>query len=175
VLNAHHLSYSRMLCSPGPCTGRGDGTAYLLSVADTAGARLWAFDVEAPEPFRPHRGRVIAGLPGHAHFDRAAVMASGNSAVATLTTGSMTECSPAGDLVRAVKMVARAGTEAALWPMVACCNIDPMYANLPCHWTRTLVVHGCSQWYNHAGSAQPYCPGVGPEHGSRRAPQVPIS
>jgi len=37
---------------------------------------------------------------------------------------------------------------------------------LPCtllfHWTRSLVVHGCSPWHNHAGSAQPYGPGVGP-------------
>jgi len=71
---------------------------------------LWAFDVEAPgvlrapEPFRPHSGRVIAGLPGNARFDSLAVMASGNIAVATLTTGYITEFSPAGDLVREVKM-----------------------------------------------------------------------
>jgi gluconolactonase len=66
----------------------------MLSVADTEGARLWAFDVEAPgvlrapAPFRPHRGRVSAGLPGNTRFDSVAVMASGTSAVATLTTGS---------------------------------------------------------------------------------------
>ena len=61
----------------------------MLYVADTEGARLWAFDVEAPgvlrapEPFHPHSGRVIAGLPGNARFDSLAVMASGNIAVAT--------------------------------------------------------------------------------------------
>jgi gluconolactonase len=44
------------------------------------------------------------GLPGKACFDSLAVMASGNIAVATLTTGYITECSPAGDLVREVKM-----------------------------------------------------------------------
>ena len=36
--------------------------------------------------------------------DSLAVMASGNIAVATLTTGYITEFSPAGDLVREVKM-----------------------------------------------------------------------
>jgi gluconolactonase len=96
------------IVSPNGCGLSPDGT--MLYVADTEGARLWAFDVEAPgvlrapEPFRPHSGRVIAGLPGNARFDSLAVMASGNIAVATLTTGSMTEFSPAGDLVREVKM-----------------------------------------------------------------------
>jgi gluconolactonase len=96
------------LVSPKGCGLSPDGT--MLSVADTEGARLWAFDVEAPgvlrapEPCRPHSGRVIAGLPGNARFDSVAVMASGTIAVATRTTGSMTEFSPAGDLVREVKM-----------------------------------------------------------------------
>ena len=96
------------MLSPNGCGLSPDGT--ILYVADTEGARLWAFDVEAPgvlrapEPFRPHSGRVIAGLPGNARFDSLAVMASGNIAVATLTTGAITEFSPAGDLVREVKM-----------------------------------------------------------------------
>jgi gluconolactonase len=47
---------------------------------------------------------VLAGLPGHARFDSLAVMANGNIAVATLTTGYITEFSPAVDLVHAVKM-----------------------------------------------------------------------
>ena len=96
------------MLSPNGCGLSPDGT--ILYVADTEGARLWAFDVEAPgvlrapEPFRPHSGRVIAGLPGNARFDSLAVTASGNIAVATLTTGYVTEFSPAGDLVREVKM-----------------------------------------------------------------------
>ena len=81
-----------------------------LYVADTEGARLWAFDVEGPgvlakpKGHAPHSGRVIAGLPGSARFDSLAVMASGNITVATLTTGMITEISPAGAIVREVKM-----------------------------------------------------------------------
>ena len=81
-----------------------------LYVADTEGARLWAFEVRGPgqlkpkSEFAPHSGRAIAGLGGNARFDSLAVMASGNIAVATLTTGYITELSPAGDVVRAVKM-----------------------------------------------------------------------
>ena len=47
---------------------------------------------------------AFAGLPGSARFDSLKVMASGNIAVATLNTGFITEISPAGDIVRAVKM-----------------------------------------------------------------------
>lgn len=81
-----------------------------LYVADTEGARLWAFEVQGPgklKPkgeFAPHSGRMIAGLPGRARFDSLAVMASGNIAVATLGTGYITEISPTGQIVREVKM-----------------------------------------------------------------------
>ena len=96
------------ILSPNGCGLSPDGK--VLYVADTEGARLWAFDIESPGVFRkpkphhPHSGRVIAGLPGNARFDSLAVMASGNIAVATLTTGYITEISPAGEIVRAVKM-----------------------------------------------------------------------
>jgi gluconolactonase len=79
-------------------------------VADTEGARLWAFDVESPgvlkagARFAPHGGRCIAGLPGRARFDSLAVLASGNVAVATLTTGYVTVFSPEGKVVEEVKM-----------------------------------------------------------------------
>jgi gluconolactonase len=81
-----------------------------LYAADTEGARLWAFDIEAPgvlrkpAPHAHHSGRVICGLPGNARFDSLAVLANGNICVATLNTGYITEISPAGEIVRAVKM-----------------------------------------------------------------------
>lgn len=96
------------ILSPNGCGLSPDGNT--LYAADTEGARLWAFDIEAPgvlrapEPFHPHSGRVLAGLPGNARFDSLAVMVNGNIAVATLTTGYITEFSPDGDLVREVKM-----------------------------------------------------------------------
>ncbi|WP_428487001.1 SMP-30/gluconolactonase/LRE family protein [Rhodopila sp.] len=96
------------ILSPNGCGLSPDGK--VLYAADTEGARLWAFDIEAPgvlrepPPHGHHAGRIIAGLPGNARFDSLAVMASGNIAVATLNTGYITEISPAGDIVRAVKM-----------------------------------------------------------------------
>lgn len=96
------------MLSPNGCGLSPDGKT--LYVADTEGARLWAFDIVGPgqvkpKPrFAPHSGRIIAGLEGRARFDSLAVMASGNIAVGTLNTGFITEISPAGEIVRAVKM-----------------------------------------------------------------------
>jgi len=96
------------ILSPNGCGLSPDGKT--LYVADTESARLWAFDIEAPgvlrkpAPFHPHSGRVICGLSGNPRFDSLAVLADGNIAVATLTTGYITEISPGGDVVRAVKM-----------------------------------------------------------------------
>ncbi len=96
------------ILSPNGCGLSPDGRT--LYVADTEGARLWAFDIEAPgvlrkpPPHAHHSGKVIAGLPGNARFDSLAVMADGNIAVATLNTGHVTEISPNGEVVRAVKM-----------------------------------------------------------------------
>jgi len=81
-----------------------------LYVADTEGARLWAFEVEAPGEIKkatfphPHSGRIIGGLPGPARFDSLAVLASGNIAVATLGTGYITVFAPDGKVVKEVKM-----------------------------------------------------------------------
>jgi gluconolactonase len=102
------VSLAYPMLSPNGCGLSPDGKT--LYVADTEGARLWAFDVEGPGVLRkpkghaPHSGRVIAGLPGPARFDSLAVMASGNIVVATLTTGVITEISAAGSIVREVKM-----------------------------------------------------------------------
>ncbi|MBN8873809.1 MAG: SMP-30/gluconolactonase/LRE family protein [Rhodospirillales bacterium] len=96
------------ILSPNGCGLSPDGKT--IYVADTEGARLWAFEIEAPgvlkppAPHHPHSGRVICGLPGNARFDSLAVLANGNIAVATLTTGFITEISPGGEVVRAVKM-----------------------------------------------------------------------
>jgi gluconolactonase len=46
---------------------------------------------------------MLVGLPGQARCDSLAVLAHGNIAVATLTTGSITAFSPAGHLVCAVQ------------------------------------------------------------------------
>lgn len=102
------LEIAHPILSPNGCGLSPDGKT--LYAADTEGARLWAFDIEAPGvlrtpmPHAHHSGRVIAGLPGNARFDSLAVLANGNIAVATLNTGYITEISPAGDIVRAVKM-----------------------------------------------------------------------
>lgn len=96
------------ILSPNGCGLSPDGKS--LYVADTEGARLWVFEVRGPgelrpkAEFAPHSGRMIAGLSGSARFDSLAVMASGNIAVATLVTGFITEISPAGEIVRAIKM-----------------------------------------------------------------------
>ncbi len=96
------------MLSPNGCGLSPDGKT--LYAADTEGARLWAFDIEAPgvlrkpPPHAHHSGRVICGLPGNARFDSLAVLENGDIAVATLNTGYITEISPAGDIVRAVKM-----------------------------------------------------------------------
>ena len=96
------------ILSPNGCGLSPDGKT--LYAADTEGARLWAFDIEAPGVLRKpaahahHSGRVVAGLPGNARFDSLAVLANGNIAVATLNTGYITEVAPGGEIVRAVKM-----------------------------------------------------------------------
>lgn len=104
----HITEIAYPMLSPNGCGLSPDGKT--LYVADTEGARLWAFEVVGPgkvkpkAQFAPHSGRIIAGLEGPARFDSLAVMASGNITVATLMTGYITEISPAGEIVRAVKM-----------------------------------------------------------------------
>ena len=82
----------------------------VLASGSSDGARLWAFEVQSPgkvkpkPDYGPHSGRVIAGLGGNAKFDSLKVLENGNIVVATLITGYITEFSPAGEVVRAVKM-----------------------------------------------------------------------
>jgi gluconolactonase len=95
--------------SPNGCGLSPDGK--VLYVADTVSARLYAFDVEAPGKLAKgvaswaHSGRVVGGAPpGPAGFDSLAVLANGNIAVATLSTGKITEFSPQGAIVREVSV-----------------------------------------------------------------------
>ena len=77
-----------------------------LYVAETAGARLWAWDIEAPgrlgpAPHRMFPGRLLYGFSGYERLDSLAVDSEGNVVVATLGTGCVTAVSPEG-AVRAV-------------------------------------------------------------------------
>jgi gluconolactonase len=75
-----------------------------LYYAETAGARLWAFDLESPGQARklpwpsPHGGRMLAASPGghFQRFDSMAVDVHGNLHVATLLHGGISVISPDG-------------------------------------------------------------------------------
>ena len=79
-------------------------------VADTETSRVYAWEIVSPgklkhEPFpAPYGGRCVCGLPGFQRFDSLAVAASGNICVATLIAGCITVISPAGEVVRQVKV-----------------------------------------------------------------------
>lgn len=83
----------------------------VLYVAETEGARLWAFDLEGPGRVRkhpwpsPHGGRMVYTAGNrYERFDSLAVEASGNVCVATLINGGISVISPAGELVDFVPM-----------------------------------------------------------------------
>lgn len=75
-----------------------------LYVAETEGARLWAFDIAGDGQVRknpwpsPHGGRMLCAAPGghYQRFDSMAVDAEGNVCVATLLHGGITVVSPDG-------------------------------------------------------------------------------
>jgi gluconolactonase len=81
-----------------------------LYVAETEGARLWAFDIVAPGVLAkrdfpsPHGGRLLYNQAGFERYDSLAVDAAGNICVATLMSGHITVVAPDGKLVRQVKM-----------------------------------------------------------------------
>ena len=76
----------------------------VLYVAETEGARLWAFDILGPGQVRrdpwpsPHGGRMVCAAPGghYQRFDSLAVDSEGNVCVATLLHGGITVVSPHG-------------------------------------------------------------------------------
>ena len=82
----------------------------VLYVAETDTSRLWAFDIAEPGVIKklpypsPNGGRLVCGLPGYQRFDSLAVEANGNICVATFVTGYITVISPAGKIVREVKV-----------------------------------------------------------------------
>ncbi len=81
-----------------------------LYVAETEGARLWAFDILGPGRVArrafpsPNGGRFVFNQAGYHRFDSLAVDAEGNICVATLMSGAITVIAPDGRLVRSVKM-----------------------------------------------------------------------
>jgi gluconolactonase len=82
-----------------------------LYVAETEGARLWAFDITGPGQIRrhgwpsPHGGRLLYAAGGeYQRYDSLAVEANGNICVATLIHGGITVISPDGRLVEFVPM-----------------------------------------------------------------------
>jgi gluconolactonase len=87
-----------------------------LYVAETETGRLWAWDVEGPGRLRKepwpssNGGRVLCQFPGYRRLDSIAIAASGNIIVATLVSGEITTVSPAGEILRVVKMPERMPT-----------------------------------------------------------------
>jgi gluconolactonase len=88
-----------------------------LYVAETEGARLWAFDVVGPGEVRKHPwpsvhgGRLVYAAGGSfQRYDSLAVEASGNICVATLVQGGITVISPSGRLVEFVPLPDRMTT-----------------------------------------------------------------
>jgi len=83
----------------------------VLYVAEMEPARLWAFDILEPGvikrqsfPVSFNGGRLIVGLGGFQRIDSLKVCASGNICLGTLVAGCITVVSPAGELLRRVKM-----------------------------------------------------------------------
>jgi gluconolactonase len=83
-----------------------------LYYAETEGARVWAFDIEAPGQVRkdgwpsPHGGRMVTASPGgqYQRFDSLAIDALGNICVATLIHGGISVISPDGRTVSHVPL-----------------------------------------------------------------------
>ncbi|MBI4191838.1 MAG: SMP-30/gluconolactonase/LRE family protein [Betaproteobacteria bacterium] len=82
----------------------------VLYYAETDTSRLWAYDIVEPGVVKklpypsPNGGRLIGGLPGYQRFDSLALESNGNVCVATFVTGYITVMSPAGEVVRKIKM-----------------------------------------------------------------------
>jgi gluconolactonase len=79
-------------------------------VAETATARIWAFDLQAPGRIRranfpsAHGGSMLYASPTYLAYDSLAVDADGNICVGTLIDGSISVISPQGKLIERVPM-----------------------------------------------------------------------
>lgn len=95
---------ARPLLTPNGVGLSPDGST--LYYAETAGARLWAYDITAPGQVRkdawpsPNGARMLAASPGGMlqRFDSLAVDVLGNICVATLMHGGISVISPDGSL-----------------------------------------------------------------------------
>ncbi len=107
---------ARPLLTPNGVGLSPDGST--LYYAETAGARLWAYDITAPGQVRkdpwpsPNGGRMVAASPGGMlqRFDSLAVDALGNICVATLMHGGISIISPDGSLTSHVPLPDRMTT-----------------------------------------------------------------
>ena len=83
-----------------------------LYYAETAGARVWAYDIVAPGQVRkeawpsPNGGRMVTASPGghFQRFDSMAIDALGNICVATLMHGGISVISPDGSMTSHVPL-----------------------------------------------------------------------
>ena len=83
-----------------------------LYYAETAGARVWAYDITAPGQVRkdswpsPNGGRMVTASPGGhlQRFDSMAIDALGNICVATLMHGGISIVSPDGSITSHVPL-----------------------------------------------------------------------
>ncbi len=79
-----------------------------LYVAETATARIWAFDLDAPGRIRrsdfpsAHGGTMLFQSPTYCLFDSLAVDAAGNICVGALIDGSIMVISPQGQLIERI-------------------------------------------------------------------------
>ncbi|HOB96312.1 MAG TPA: SMP-30/gluconolactonase/LRE family protein [Aquabacterium sp.] len=110
------VNVARPLLTPNGVGLSPDGQT--LYYAETAGARLWAYDITAPGQVRKdpwpsiNGGRMLTASPGGMlqRFDSLAVDALGNVCVATLMHGGISIVSPDGALVSHVPLPDRMTT-----------------------------------------------------------------
>ncbi|MCZ4344080.1 SMP-30/gluconolactonase/LRE family protein [Sphingomonadaceae bacterium G21617-S1] len=99
----HEASAAIPLTLPNGCGLSPDGKR--IYVAETATARLWAWDIGGPgqlavppDAATPNGGIFIYNVSGHARFDSLAVDSAGNICIATILGGGISVITPDGNL-----------------------------------------------------------------------------